>query len=136
MKLVDSTMRYAIPTFGVGVRWLKEELHARGVNARLTDGCLRELAMDAEAAARLQASGPDSPDPYVSRLRRQIAARADFLRIWTLSDDRIDVNDPFTDHLVRVARKYALPRPWKLLEPVAAECRHPTPTYLYWASAT
>jgi hypothetical protein len=136
MNLVDSTIRYAIPTFGVGIRWLKEELHARGVSARITEGCLRELALDADAAAKLEAPGPQSPEPYVSCVRRQIAARAEFLKIWTLSDDRIDVNDPITDRLVRVARNYALPRPWKLLEPVAAECRRPTPTYLYWASAT
>jgi hypothetical protein len=136
MKLVDSAIRYAIPHFGVGVRWLKEELHARGVSVRLTQACLRELVMDADAAARLQVAGPDAPKPYVPCLRQQIAARAEFLRTWTLSDDRVDLDGAVSDHLVRIARRYALPRPWKLSEPVASECRHPTPTYLYWARAS
>jgi hypothetical protein len=136
MKLVDSTMRYAIPTLGVGARWLREELRARDVSVRLTEACVRELVMDADAAAKLRASGLDAPKPYVSCLRHEIAARAEFLRTWTLSDDRVDLDDPCSHYLVRLARKYALPRPWRLSEPVASECQRRTPTYLNWASAT
>ena len=135
MKFIDSAIRYAFPTLGIGVGWLREELRARGVSVRLTKACLRELVMDAEAGARLQALGSDAPQPYMTSLRQQIAARAEFLRAWTLSDDRIDLAGPFGDQLVRVARKYALPRPWRLSEPVAVQCKRPTPTYLYWARA-
>jgi hypothetical protein len=68
-------------------------------------------------------------------LRDQILTRAEFLRIWTLSDDRIDTDGPYTEELVRLARKYALPRPWRLSEPVASESLRRTPTYGYWANA-
>ena len=132
MSLVDFTMRHAIPAFGVGVRWLREELIARGVSVRVTETCLREFAMDAAAAA----SDVAGDEPYAQRLRRAIAARADFLRAWTRSDDRLDVADPAVQHLVAIARKYALPRAWTLSEPIAAAARNPTPTYLYWASAS
>jgi hypothetical protein len=133
MRLVDSTMRLAIPTLGVGVRWLKEELRARSVSVRLTDACLRELVMDAEAAVRVESSATSTAGPYVERLRRQIASRAEFLRTWTLSDERIDLDDPLCERLVGIARRYALPRPWKLSEPVVSECPRRTPSYLYWA---
>jgi hypothetical protein len=132
MNLVDFTMRHAIPAFGVGVRWLREELQARGVSVRITETCLREFALDAEAAAR-DASGDQ---PYAARLRREIAARADFLCAWTRSDDRLDVGDPAKQALIRIARKHALPRAWTLSEPIAHAARNPTPTYLYWASAS
>jgi len=88
--------------------------------------------MDAEAAAR-DAAGDER---YAQRLRREIATRADFLRAWTRSDDRLDVSDPSVQTLVAIARKYALPRAWTLSEPTASAARNPTPTYLYWASAS
>src|SRR5262249_14382906 len=116
MSLVDFTMRHALPKLGVGVRWLREELSARGVSVRITETCLREFAMDAEVAAG-DASGVET---YAQRLRREIAARADFLRAWTRSDDRLDVSDPAVEHLVAIARKYALPRAWTLSEPIAS----------------
>jgi hypothetical protein len=136
MKFVESTMRYAIPAAGLSVRWLKDELSARNVSVRLTDACLRELVMDADAAAQRQAYDLEAPRPYLSRLRREIAARAEFLNIWTLSDEPLDLDDPFNKRLVIVARKYALPRPWRLSEPVASECQRRTPTYGHWAGAT
>jgi hypothetical protein len=132
MSFVDFTMRHAIPAFGVGVRWLREELQAREVSVRITETCLREFAVDAEAAAQ-DAVGDE---PYAQRLRREIAARADFLRAWTRSDDRLAVGDPSVRTLVAIARKYALPRAWTLSEPIASAARNPTPTYLYWASAS
>lgn len=125
-------MRHALPKLGVGVRWLREELVARGVSVRVTETCLREFATDAETAAA-DASGEET---YAQRLRREIESRADFLRAWTRSDDRLDVSDPSVEHLVAIARKYALPRAWTLSEPIAAAARNPTPTYLYWASAS
>jgi len=132
MSLVDFTLRHAIPAFGVGARWLREELLTRGVSVRITETCLREFALDAEAAAR-DASGDET---YSQRLRREIGARADFVRAWTQSDDRLDVGDSSVQQLITIARKHALPRAWTLSEPIAAAARNPTPTYLYWASAT
>ncbi len=136
MTLVDSTLRYAIPSTGVGVRWLKQDLRARGVSVPLTDPFLRELVADALddvsfVAPHLQPSGS-----FVSRSRQQISRRADFVRAWTLSDETAGLDEKFGAHLPAVARRHAVPRPWRLSEPVAAASLHPTPTYLYWASAS
>jgi hypothetical protein len=128
MKLVDSTIRYAIPALGIATRWLKEELEARGVRTPLTESCLKELVTDAHS----QGVGAEVPAPYATYLRAQLAARAEFLRQWTLSDDRIE---PGSERLVRIARKFALPRPWKLSEPVASESTRRAPAWLNWASA-
>jgi hypothetical protein len=138
MNLMESTIRFAFPALGVGVRWLKEELVARGVSVRITDACLRELVAEADAVVRRQsAEGRVAADePYTTQLRKQLAAHAEFVRAWTQSDERIDADGRVDARLVSIARKYALPRAWRLSEPVAAEARHPTPTYLYWASAT
>jgi hypothetical protein len=131
MNLVDSTIRYAIPALGIATRWLKEELDARGVKIPLTESCLKELVTDAQSQASL-GTGAEVPASYAAYLRAQLAARAEFLRQWTLSDDRIE---PGSERLVRIARNFALPRPWKLSEPVASECRRRAPTWLNWASA-
>jgi hypothetical protein len=136
MKLPDFTTRYAIPAFGIGVRWLREELQERGVSVRLTEACLREFAADAAAAATLETASEHPADTYAHRLRRQIAARAEFLRSWTRSDDSVSADDLPIQHLASIARKYALPRAWILSEPTASKCLRPTPTYLYWASAS
>src|SRR5215469_6720467 len=132
MNLVDSTVRYAIPALGISNRWLKEELEVRGVKTPLVEGCLKELVMDAEADAKAGRHGREASPPYATHLRSQLAARAEFLRQWTLSDDRIE---PGSERLVRIARKFALPRPWKLSEPVASECQRRVPSYINWASA-
>ncbi len=131
MNLVDCTIRYAIPALGIATRWLKEELEARGVKTPLAEACLKELVEDAESAAKLGRHEAQTSASYAGRLRAQLAARAEFLRQWTLSDDQIE---PGSERLVRIARKFALPRPWKLSDPVASECRRRVPTYLNWAS--
>jgi hypothetical protein len=132
MKLVDCTIRYAIPALGISTRWLREELETRGVRTPLTEACLKELVMDAEADAKLEARGGEATGPYAAFLRSHVAARAEFLRQWTLSDDRIP---PGRERLVRIARKFALPRPWKLSEPVASECPRRAPTHFHWQRA-
>jgi hypothetical protein len=142
MNLVDSTIRYAIPMLGVTVRWLKEELREHGVTVHLTEPCLRELAADAEAAVELKFADRRA-DPlahertgsYLEQLRAELAERAEFVRAWTQSDDAVETNSHFAEPLVRIARKFALPRAWRLSDPVAAPSRRPTPTYLYWARA-
>jgi hypothetical protein len=135
MNLVESTIRFAIPALGVGSRWLREELRARAVSVRLTEACLKELLLDAYKAAKRQAADIGSSKSYRSCLRQQIDTRAEFLRVWTLSDDEIDADGPYSNDLVRLARKYALPRPWRLSEPVASESLRRTPTYGHWANA-
>jgi hypothetical protein len=135
MKIVESTIRFAIPTLGIGRRWFKEELEACGIRVPLADACVRELAMDALQAARRQAHNARSPKTYLSCLRQQIRMRAEFLRIWTMSDDIVELNDPSSEYLVSLARRYALPRPWRLLEPVVSECPRRTPAYGYGANA-
>jgi len=132
MNLVDSTIRYAIPALGIATRWLKEELETRGVRTPLIEACLRELVMDAESDAQPTGGATEASVPYSASLRSELAARAEFLRQWTLSDDLMG---PGSERLVRIARKYALPRPWKLSDPVASECQRRVPTYLNWASS-
>ena len=131
MNLVDCTIRYAIPALGIATRWLKEELEARGIRTPLTEACLRELVLDAESDAR-RGTAALAATPYSASLRSALAARAEFLRQWTLSDDPLG---PGNERLVRIARNFALPRPWKLSDPVASECQRRVPTYLNWASA-
>ena len=134
MTLVDSALQYAIPMTGLGTRWLKDELLVRGVNVRITEACLRELLADAHEAASAQPL-TNTAETYLPRLRQEISRRADFVSAWTQSDDHTGLDETFGDHLSDIARKYALPRPWRLSVSVASEARHPTPTYLYWASA-
>jgi hypothetical protein len=129
-------MKFLDGLFGAScaVDRLKEELDSRRVEVRITPAGLREFAMDAEAAAKSAASTLQAHLPYARRLHEEISTRADFLRTWTLSDDRIDT-DALSQRLAGMARKYALPRAWHVPEPVPVPARNPTPTYLRWASA-
>ena len=129
-------MKFLDAFFGAScaVDLLKEELESRRVDVRMTAAGLREFAMDAEAAAKSAASTLQAHLPYARRLHEEISARADFLRTWTLSDDRINA-DALSQRLAGMARKYALPRAWRVPESVPVPARNPTPTYLRWASA-
>lgn len=131
MKGLDSIVRLMLQVQGTGLRWLREELDSAKVRIRLTDGCLEELARNADEAA--QRSGANSEQSYVERLRTELAARADFIQRWTGSDDQIVLQDEETlQELVRIARTYALPRRWKLSEPVVVEYRRKRPSYFQW----
>lgn len=135
MRIIDSTLHLCVPGLGIGRRWLRERLGELDVRTPLCEGCIQELVKDAETATwrRLLASAGERR--YLEVLREEIMARADFIRRWTGSDERIDAKDePDRARLVRIARNYALPRPWKLSEPVAAECTRRAPTYWRWAS--
>lgn len=135
MKLLDYTVRMLVPNLGIGARWLKEQLDTAGVKVRLSDGCVEELANDAEMAAWRLVSNPHrEPTTYLNLLREQIAQRAAFIRRWTDSDDKFDLTEETVQALVRIARKYALPRPWKLSDPVASEWRRP-PLAWRWPTA-
>jgi len=133
MRMLDSTILLFQP--GLGKRLLKEQLHERNVKIPLSEGCLRELVGDAVVAAARRVAKTAGGARYVASLREQLALRAEFVRLWTASDEPIDTGDGERVALVRIARKYALPRPWKLSEPVASTCARPQLAYWKWASA-
>jgi hypothetical protein len=131
--MLNSTILLFQP--GLGKRLLKEQLQERNVKIPLSEGCLRELVGDAVVAAARLVAKTAGGARYVTSLREQLAVRAEFVRLWTASDEPIDTEDGDRVTLVRIARKYALPRPWKLSEPVAATCARPQLSYWKWASA-
>lgn len=133
MKGLDFIVRIAVLTLGTGLRWLREELRASHVSIRLTDGCLTELLRDADAA--VLRAGPNKVQPYVERLRKELALRANFIRRWTDSDEKLAALEAESlQGLVRIARKYALPRRWKLSDPVVVEYRRTVPSYSQWTN--
>jgi hypothetical protein len=134
MRLIDSTLRRCVPGLGVGRRWLKERLAELGVQVRLSEGCVQELVNDAAEATWQCLSATQGGRRYLDVLRAEINARAQFIRLWTTSDERIDAHDEKLANLVRIARNYALPRPWKVPEPVAAQYTRRVPSYWRWAS--
>jgi hypothetical protein len=103
-------------------RMLKEQLRAEGVSVWVSAGCLAELARIASAAA---ARTRQADEPYESCLRREIVTHARFIREWTSSDKKFDQTQ--WSELTSIARKYALPRSWRLYESVAS---------VRWPSAT
>ncbi len=133
MKGLDFIVRIFVLTLGTGLRWLREELRASHVSIRLTDGCLAELLRDADAA--VLRAGTNKEQPYVERLRKELALRANFIQRWTDSDEKLSAREEESlQALVRIARKYALPRRWKLSEPVVVEYRRQVPSYLQWTN--
>jgi hypothetical protein len=131
MKGLDSIVRLMLLAQGTGLRWLREELDAANVRIRLTDGCLDELVRNADEAVRR--SGTNQEQSYVERFRKELAARASFIQRWTGSDEKMTQQDEETlQALVRIARKYALPRRWKLSDPVVVEYRRTRPSYWQW----
>jgi len=94
---------------------LKEQLWADGVRVWVSAGFLAELARIASVAA---ARTRQADEPYEACLRREIVIRSRFIREWTSSDKKFDQTQ--WGELVAIARRYALPRPWKLSEAVAS----------------
>lgn len=132
MTWLNSGIRALLLAQGTAVRWLREELNSLKVSIRLTDGCIEELAREADQAARrVGASGGNAS--YVELLREQLIVQANWVRRWTATDDKVPADDPVAQAFVRIARKYALPRPWKLSEPVAVEVVRPVPAWV-WAT--
>jgi hypothetical protein len=135
MRLISSTIRSCLPGLGVGKRWLKAQLNEHRVTIRLSDGCLDELVHDAHRVATgLLAAPGERSLSYLGQLRAELASRAEFVRRWTTTDERMEEPDAAFQQLVKIARKYALPRPWKLSEPVARDCLRSGSTYWRWAS--
>jgi hypothetical protein len=135
MKLLDSGIRVFTLAQGTGVRWLKEELSSLNVKTPLSEGCLEELVRDADSAA-WQAVGAvnGATSSYLTELRQELRAQATLVQRWTGTDEKM-TDDTSSQAFVRIARKYALPRPWKLSDPVAVESRRLRPLNWKWATA-
>jgi hypothetical protein len=118
MTWLNSGIRALLIAQGTAARWLREELNSLKVRILLTDGCIEELAREADDAAR-HAGATGEGASYVELLRAQLIVQADWVRRWTTTDEKPPADDPVAQAFVRIARKYALPRPWKLSEPVA-----------------
>jgi hypothetical protein len=131
MRPIDSLKRFVLLETGSAVQWLRDELRTRGINVPMTEASLRAFVNHADIAAR-QVSGR----AYESTLKQQIAARAEFLKDWTGSDEPMDSADVARGQLIAIARQYALPRPWKLSEPVVVRTPRRIPHYFHWARAT
>ena len=124
-------VRLMLRAQGTGLRWLREELDSANVRIRLTDGCLEELVRNADQA--VIRSSANVRESYVERFRKELTVRANFIQRWTGSDEKMTLQDEETlQELVRIARAYALPRRWKLSEPVVVEYRRKRPSYLQW----
>jgi hypothetical protein len=135
MTWLDSGIRVLLLAQGTVTRWLREELNSLKIRIRLTDGCIEELAREADhAARRAVCAGKDAS--YVELLREQIVVQANWVRRWTTTDEKVSDEDPVAQAFVRIARKYALPRPWKLSEPVAVEVARLRPTWTWAAGFT
>jgi hypothetical protein len=130
MTWLESGIRAFLLAQGTAARWLREELDALRVCIPLTDGCIEELAREADLAAR-RAAGEGAS--YAERLREQIAVQANWVRRWTMTDEKAPAEDPVAQAFVRIARNYALPRPWRLSDPVAVEVARSQPAWT-WAA--
>ena len=135
MKLLDSGIRVLTLVQGTGARWLKEELSALSVKIPLTEGCLEEMVRDADGAAWQAVAAATGETSYLTELRQQLRNQATFVQTWTGTDDKIAADDANAQAFVRIARKYALPRPWKLSDPVAVESLRVRPSNWKWATA-
>jgi hypothetical protein len=135
MKLLDSGIRVLTLKQGTGVRWLKEELSSLNVKTPLSEGCLEELVRDADSNAWDVMAATSGSGSYLSELRRALRQQATFVQRWTGTDDKVPSEDARAQAFVRIARKYALPRPWKLSDPVAVESHRLRPSNWKWATA-
>ena len=132
MTWLNSGIRALLLAQGTAARWLRDELDSLKVRVLLTDGCIEELAREADQAARRAAAGGDGSS-YAELLREHLNVQANWVRRWTMTDEKPPADDAAAQAFVRIARKYALPRPWKLSEPVAVEVTRPAAS---WAWAT
>jgi len=132
MTWINSGIRALLLAQGTAARWLREELNSLKVRIRLTDGCIEELAREADQAARRAGTSGERAS-YAELLREQLIVQANWVRRWTTTDEKVPGDDPVAQAFVRIARKYALPRPWKLSDPVAVEVARRRPSWA-WAA--
>ena len=134
MTWLDSGIRALLLAQGSVTRWLREELNSLKIGIRLTDGCIEELAREADQAARRALSAAGGDASYVELLRAHLTVQANWVRRWTTTDEKSAADDPVAQAFVRIARKYALPRPWKLSDPVAVAVTRPIPAWVWGTS--
>jgi hypothetical protein len=135
MKLLETGIRAFTHAQGSGVRWLKEELASLNVKTPLSEGSLEELAGAADSAAWAALDASEGAS-YLAELRQQLRKQATLVQRWTGTNEKLS-DEPSVQAFVRIARKYALPRPWKLSDPVAVESRRLRPAnWRRWATAT
>jgi hypothetical protein len=133
MRLLETGIRAFTHAQGSGVRWLKEELASLNVRTPLSEGSLEELAGAADSAAWAALDASEGAS-YLVELRQQLRKQATLVQRWTGTDEKLS-EEPSVQAFVRIARKYALPRPWKLSDPVAVESRRLRPANWKWATA-
>ena len=135
MSLINYGIRMFILTPGMAVRWLEADLNAANVEISLSEGCLDELVREADIVAQQAALASDGEMPYLTSLREQLTQQAALVARWTQSDDKIAAEGKSGEAFVKIARRYGLPRPWKLVEPIAVISR-PQRSYWNWTSET
>jgi hypothetical protein len=101
-----------IHLFNNDVSRLRKELADRQVKLYVSDAALRE---------------------FIGAGEKEVLA--DFIAEWTMIDAE-EAHRKYGEALSHIASKHALPRAWRHAEPAARLAEHPTPTYLYWASAS
>jgi hypothetical protein len=110
MNILNFAIDKVMPKVINATRMLKEQLEEERIRVRISEGCLAELAQVASRAAVQASDKADSP--YSVRLQRELQLVCHFIRQWTDSDESFDPEQ--FNELVSIARKFALPRPWKL----------------------
>ena len=133
MTWLDSGIRVFLRAQGTATRWLREELNSLEVHIRLTEGCIEELAREADHVARCVSATDGGEASYADRLRAQLIVQANWVRRWTTTDEKVSADESGAQAFVRIARKYALPRPWKLSEPVAVAVVRVRPAWAWTA---
>ena len=133
MRLLETGIRAFTHAQGSGVRWLKEELASLNVKTPLSEGSLEDLAGAADGAAWAALDASEGAS-YLAELRQQLRKQATLVQRWTGTDEKMG-EESSVQAFVRIARKYALPRPWKLSDPVAVESRRLRPVNWKWATA-
>ena len=71
MTWLNSGIRALLIAQGIAARWLRDELNSLKVHVLLTDGCIEELAREADDAAR-RAGATAQNASYVELLREQL----------------------------------------------------------------
>lgn len=132
VKLFESGIRAIVLSQGAGVRWLRDELDSLEVKIPLSEGCIEELVRAADQWAWELLGSSNPRKPYRTLLREQVLVQAALVQRWTASDEKIAPDDEIGQAFVRIARKYALPRPWKLSDTHAVTSRQLRPVHTRW----
>ncbi len=82
----------------------------------LSPGCLNDFVASAAKAAPL-ARG--SSETYAASMYKQLEAQAQFIHLWTTSDDKL--SRPEWSEWIAIARRHLLPRSWKIQETTVTE---------------